>query len=80
MKTIEELAREAGFELTETCEDEHDCWWEGRFAAFSRFAALVRAEALEEAALFILNQYERQFANYWRDDVARELRKLKDAK
>jgi len=76
MKTIEELAREAGFELTETCEDEHDCWWEGRFAAFTHFAALVRAEALEEAAL----ECENNRLLNGGGKCATAIRALKDAK
>jgi len=56
MKSIIELAREAGFHKWYTQPDEHP----EHVAIVARFAALVRAHALEEAA-----DVTREFAQKW---------------
>lgn len=53
MKTVEELARQAGAGLEQwsTNPPKPAMWWFKPEGSLERFAALVRAQALEEAAV-----------------------------
>lgn len=80
MRPIEDIAREAGLAGSDHC----DCAWPW----LERFAAIVRAEALEEAAEIAENTWEADeggdeessgFPRYG-ENSARAIRRLKDTK
>ena len=81
MKTVIEMAREAGLlEPDDTEEEIRECglevWLFGEkgIKAFERFAELVRADEREHIAKFVEDVYVRQFKNPWREDLAAAIR------
>ena len=64
MKTVIEMAREAGAVTTSQFTD----------VGVELFAALVRADEREACARFVEEGYVRQFENPWREDLAAAIR------